>query len=253
MNTFKLLDDFTDYTFEEKSHTYTYKGTKVGSSVTQLIGNYVKPFEKDFWAAKKAKQRGVDKQVVLDEWKFKADCSSTAGTIFHSYMEHMLAGKIIDVHERAAQEEPSIQEIINPRLDQLLPLGQRFIEESRHKLIPIRSELTVGIEDKVAGQIDQLFYNERAGKIEVWDWKTNKAINTKNGYGERLLNPLGHLEACEYTEYSLQLNIYKAILIRHGFDIGNCYFVWFNENNESYLCYQCAELQTEAEMLLFRV
>ena len=32
----------------------------------------------------------------------------------------------------------------------------------------------------VTGMIDQLFYNEKSQKLEIWDWKTNKAINNSN-------------------------------------------------------------------------
>ena len=58
------------------------------------------------------------------------------------------------------------------------------------KLIPVRAEVVVGDEDwGVTGMIDQLFYNEKSQKLEIWDWKTNKDIkklingnNLKNHY-----------------------------------------------------------------------
>lgn len=243
MTTFELLDQFLDYEFDESNHTYvlTYpSNVPVKYSVTQLLGKYSKPFDSDFWAGKKAKKLGVTKEELLAEWTLKAETSCTVGTLFHSFMEHRISGKVYHP-ENNIPNQAEDKETITSRLERLQPLGEKFIQDSKHKLIPVRSEIIIGIDDIVAGQADQLFYNTGTGKLEVWDWKTNKAINMHNAYKEKLLYPLDSLDACEFTEYSLQLSMYKYILQLRGLVIGDCYFVWFNENNDDYQCFKCLD------------
>ena len=51
---------------------------------------------------------------------------------------------------------------------------------SRINLVPVKMELVVGDEDYgLGGMVDCLFYNKKSGMLEVWDYKTNKAINIK--------------------------------------------------------------------------
>ena len=80
-------------------------------------------------------------------------------------------------------------------------------------LVPVKMELVVGDEDYgLGGMVDCLFYNKKSGMLEVWDYKTNKAINTKNNYGQRFNEPISHLDVCEINTYSLQLSLYKHII-----------------------------------------
>lgn len=241
MELYKKLDVFTDYWFEASTHTYTYNNIPVKASVTQFISNFVKPFEKEKWLEIKSKKLGITPEELALQWQEKADISSETGTIFHAFMENSLAGKGYDFHGNV-NTTTSYQEIVHNNLDLLVPLGQRFIAESKHHLIPIRSELTVGIRDCIAGQIDQLFYNTASGKLEIWDWKTNNEIRMTSPFKENMLGVLCMLDACEYTEYSLQLNLYKGILKYHGIETGDCYFVWFNRNKKQYSCYKCLDL-----------
>ena len=54
----------------------------------------------------------------------------------------------------------------------------KFHENSRKSLVPIKSEVVVGDKEfGVCGMLDQLFWNEKAQEYQIWDWKTNKEIN----------------------------------------------------------------------------
>lgn len=252
MELYKKLDQFTDYWFDEASHSYTYKGLKVKISVTQLINTYIKPFESDYWLEKKSKKLGITIDELAAEWKKKSDISTTSGTLFHEFMESSLAGKRYAPTEHIPSNVDYMQQV-KEDLELLVPLGKQFIEDTRHKLIPVRSELTVGLSNLVAGQIDQLFYNPTAQKLEVWDWKTNKDIRIKSPYREHLLKELFRYDASEFYEYSLQLNIYKQILARCGIETGDCYFVWFNKSKKVYTCYKCENMSQEADHLLSKL
>ena len=45
-----------DFTFNEQYHTYRYKGTKY-RSVTNVIKDFTKPFDSEYWSRKKAIDR----------------------------------------------------------------------------------------------------------------------------------------------------------------------------------------------------
>jgi ATP-dependent exoDNAse (exonuclease V) beta subunit len=62
--------------------------------------------------------------------------------------------------------------------------------------------------------VDQLFFNEKSGKLEIWDWKTNKKIDKKNRW-QQFKEPISHLDVCELNTYSLQLSLYKYIITRN--------------------------------------
>tara|TARA_R110000782_G_scaffold252970_1_gene340931 strand:- start:695 stop:1135 length:441 start_codon:yes stop_codon:yes gene_type:complete len=128
----------------------------------------------------------------------------------------------------------------------LQKMFQKFYDKSFGKLIPVRAEVVVGdAEWGVTGMIDQLFYNEKSKKLEIWDWKTNKAIKDKNKW-QQFKEPLSHLDVCELNTYSLQLSFYKLIVERNTtLELGDSYIVWFNENNDTYKIIKCYDFKGE--------
>ena len=242
----KQLDAFSDYTFSETNHEYFYKGNKVKKSVTQLVSYYHKKFDREYWSEYKARKEGVSKELILEDWDRKSELSTTTGTQFHSYMEHSLAGKIFN---------PTIQlrEDVNSRLDGLIPMADKFLSDIKHKLIPVRSEFIVGLEDKVAGQIDQIFWNDTKQELQIWDWKTSKTIDTENRYGDKMFYPFEDLDDCAFNHYSLQVNIYKYLLSSKGIDVGKCYVTQFHENNDTYEIFESIDLQKKVETILEKI
>ena len=70
----KELAKFNHIKFHDEEHKYYMDGKRT-DSVTSVIGKYKHPFDKDFWAKKKADERGITKEEILAEWKYKADFS----------------------------------------------------------------------------------------------------------------------------------------------------------------------------------
>ena len=239
----KQLDIFSDYSFLESEHAYFYKGNRVKKSVTQLVGYYHKKFDREYWSEYKAKKEGVSKEVILEDWNRKSELSTTTGTQFHSYMEHSLAGKIFD-------PKIPLREDINSRLNGLIPLADKFLSDSKHKLIPVKSEFIVGLGDKVAGQIDQIFWNDVQQELQIWDWKTSKSIDTENRYGDKMFHPLESFDDCSFIHYCLQVNIYKYLLESKGISVGKCYISQFHEDKDNYEIFECLDLQKEVEKIL---
>ena len=97
----------------------------------------------------------------------------------------------------------------------------------------------------VCGMVDQLFWNEKSGKLEIWDWKTNKQIK-KNNKWQQFKEPLDHLDVCELNTYSLQLSAYKYIIEKNTtLELGDSYIVWINENNKKYEVFKCHDFKDE--------
>ena len=87
--------------------------------------------------------------------------------------------------------------------------------------------------------------------LEIWDYKTNKAINEKNDYGEKFKSPISHLDVCEINTYSLQLSLYKHLIEKNtNLKLGNSYLIWINEANENYKIFKCKDLEAEIKLMI---
>ncbi len=93
------------------------------------------------------------------------------------------------------------------------------------------------------------------GIIHVVDYKTSKEIKTesykhwKNGH-EMLLFPLGHLMNCNFTTYSLQLNIYMYLLKTHNVKLKVGDMEIHHIKDDELIVYKVPDLQKEARTLL---
>jgi ATP-dependent exoDNAse (exonuclease V) beta subunit len=111
------------------------------------------------------------------------------------------------------------------------------------RLIPVRNELVVGDSElNLTGMVDQLFWNVKQQCLQIWDWKTNTKLNMTNDFGKKLKYNLYMVDDCEYSIYSLQLNVYKKIIERNtNLRLGDCHLVWFNEENPDYKIIKCED------------
>lgn len=234
---YEKLNRFNDYLFIDETHEYFYCGEKVNKSVTQLIHDLQPPFDEAKWLPKKAAERGITPEELKIEWIRKSNISTCTGTAVHSYLENALANKRLNLDFSAAKEKGVYTEVIE-RFEKIIQLADKFISDSKNRLIPIKSEIVVGLGAAVAGQIDQLFYNKKSGELQIWDWKTNGDIKFGNDF-QKYNEPFSDLEVCEINTYSLQLNAYKVMLARHGIITGDCFITWFNENNDDYRVFKC--------------
>jgi hypothetical protein len=63
-----------------------------------------------------------------------------------------------------------------------------------------------------------------------------------NKFGGKMLHILYMLDACEFTTYSIQLNVYKKIIERNtNLRLGDSFIVWFNEENPNYDIIKCED------------
>jgi len=233
------LNKFNDVVFTEEGHTYTVGGQKA-ISVTTFIGQFKKPFERDFWAERSAKKENVQLQDILDKWDSISLRACNKGSKFHAFAENYINNKILT---NTIYDFDLDLEAYNKIESQFLD----FYEESKENLIPVRSELCVGSRDLgICGMVDQLYYSNTLKGLVIFDWKTNKKMNYRSKYQNMMLDPISHLEECEFSTYSLQLSLYRYIIeYETNLEIKDCFIVWFNEKNDNYTLIRCADYRKE--------
>ena len=243
------LSIFNNIKYYDEPHTY-YIGDKKMTSATQLISKFKQKFDSDYWSEKKAEERGITQEEILKEWKDKSEYSCEKGTLFHEYAENYLNNKIFPYPEERVKRILGNNDV-KEDYDKLLILFNKFYEESYGKLIPIKSEVIVGDEElEICGMVDQLFWNSKSEELQIWDWKTNKAIKRNNKW-QQFKEPLSHLDVCEFNTYSLQLSLYRYIIEKNtNLKLGDSYIVWFNEKNTNYEAIKCRDYRNEVVEML---
>ena len=117
-------------------------------------------------------------------------------------------------------------------------------------LIPYRTEWKVYDEElELAGAIDMMFIDSNKN-LHIYDWKRSKEIKKQpfdlNDFGCK--ESTSHLPNTNFWHYSLQLNIYKAILEKnYGVTVKDLYLIVIHPKNETYLKIKCANLQNEVK------
>lgn len=245
---FEELNKFSNVVFHEEGHVYYIDGKEAISSTT-LIGKYEKPFDSVYWSERKAPELDMSPEEVRDMWELGGAKAGLKGTKVHSYVENLIANKVLPFEEQGGVLMEDCGDVIDA-YDKIVPMVHKFRDDIRDKLLPIRSEIVIGDSELlIAGMIDQLFYNTKSGKLELWDWKTNKKIDTHNNY--KLLKPLNKLTTAKLDLYSLQLSLYKYIIHKNtNLELGDSYLCWFNEKNPKYKVFKCHDYTKEVETMI---
>lgn len=203
------LSYFNDrnFYFNKDSHTYTYSGEKF-DSVTSYIKRFKTPFDKEYWANKKAEQKGVPVSEIKKEWQEKSDRANDLGTRVHKWIEDFWNGEIGEV----AGNDPLFADRIKKFND--------LYEVKLKNLVPLGSEVKIFSRRwKLSGTMDQPFLmwdqKQNIPLFLVGDWKTNGEFRSDDhpkGKFKKLLHPFSHLYENHHNEYSIQISLYRLIL-----------------------------------------
>ena len=228
---------------EEKTHIYTINGESgKHMSVTRWIHGLFPSFNADviidkMMASKKwpkSKYFGKTKKEIKALWRENGNKASAAGTQLHEDIEYFWNGK--------PRENKSIE----------YTYFKQFYQEYKH-LSPWRTEMMV-YHDKwqFAGSIDMIFRNPD-GTLQIYDWKRCKEIRKSNRFEYALEECISHLPNTNYWHYTLQLNIYKAILEDiYDQKVTDMYLVCLhpNNSNKSFMRIKVPHLKSEIDDLL---
>lgn len=191
--------------FDPQWNSYTMLGGKKLISVSALIRKFKNPFDSDSFSKKEAEKRGVTQQVILDEWKAKANKSIAIGNAIHKILEDYVEKKYSVQNGQlcfdVAEMNPEYFLDFNVKKNALLAFIKDFFESGR--LTPIAVEFIV-YSDEVACRSD-LKCIDNQNREWVFDIKTG-AIKT-NAYGKKMLSVLSFIDDCDLSHYTIQLNL----------------------------------------------
>lgn len=189
---------------EESTHVYYDEHGCFFDSVSRVIATFCNKFDAMTMSIKSAKKKlkGTEwennEKVILktaeklrDEWKKTGEDSSSYGTIIHKSLEDYVQGKDLD-----------------PRVGFM----KQFMRDSVYGYDKLYCEAVVFTEKYgIAGTIDLLKVKD--GVADIDDYKTNKEIDMKSKYGNKMKFPFGVYDDCSYFKYVFQQNIYMWILV----------------------------------------
>jgi len=233
--------------FREEDHTYAIDGDRTGwTSCTTFIGSFYEHFDPDAVIAKmmsgrnwtQSKYYGKTADEIKAGWNANGAEASEAGTRMHLDIEHYnnaepvgnLAG---DEYEANPSKEWDF--FMDYEKNHRIPRGFE----------PFRTEWLVFKEDiKLAGSIDMV-YKKPDGTLAIYDWKRIEELKTENKY-QSGLGPLAHLPDTNYWHYTMQLNVYRAIIQKYyGFVVSELALVVLHPANSSWKVSKLNFMDTE--------
>lgn len=268
--------------FAEDEHVYwdVTDSSKKYISVTTLIHNYTKPFNKEFWSAYKALEKLIPKeswaiekksllatkrfnkeilnvydisenefnktqQDILDKWQKENMEACDRGTKIHAQMENSMYSDNVSLEK--------------------FGIGGKFIGKKNYCTLDLENAvypeyLIYRVSDdgilRIAGQIDLLI--KQGNEITLVDYKTNKKIDLKGGFDvktkktDKMLYPLGKLDDCNFNHYTLQLSTYAWMLqkLNPDFIIKDLILYHFDHDGNETL-YHCDYLKSDVENMLY--
>ena len=185
------------------------------TSVTTLISSLKKPFDAKKVAErvsknKKSKWYGVEPKLIVQIWDNEATRATTLGTFYHNQRES-------DLCSFASIEREGVT----------VPVFKPYEGDNGLKIAPLQ-KLEPGVYPehmvylKSAGLCGQSDLVEVVnGRVNIIDYKTNKEIKTESfknweGMTEKMLDPVQHLDDCNFNHYALQLSVYMYIILKHN-------------------------------------
>ena len=178
-------------TFKEDTHQYFNENGVEYKSGTGFLHLYDKEFDSIGVATKVANREGISVDDILERWKKNSEEACAYGTSIHLIMENYLKTGI-KLPEHSLLYESFDDITGNMRKWAKAVHSERMLWNDEHQ---------------IAGTAD-LIIDHNKNEFSVGDFKTNKAINFCNEWGERMLKPISHLSSCNYNLYSLQLSLY---------------------------------------------
>lgn len=229
-----MKTNFAKIVFNKEFHTYNLDGRQL-TPVTSVVKQVKKPFDSDYWSKKKAAERGITPEQILQEWDASAQASRELGTRVHEHIERVIRDGLGDPFLALNDKTPEMLafELLWPTLESIV---------QSHRL-----EWVIGDEEMgIAGTTDAVFFSHQTELHHIWDWKTGKRFDISNRWAN-LLEPFEDLPECELNVYSLQTSIYRLILERNtDLEMGDSYIVHLSRTGE-YKVYKALDLRSRVE------
>ena len=201
------------------------------------------PYGRPDYDLPKPENEWVTAEEVQAEWTYLNQHATYEGSTLHDFIENYMSNRVFPTPTVSPEGIPLDEIITTYEVMKQQAINFYNVAVASGRLIPVRSELVVGDSElNLTGMVDQLFWNVKEQCLQIWDWKTNTKLNMVNKFGGKMLHILYMLDACEFTTYSIQLNVYKKIIERNtNLRLGDSFLVWFNEENPNYEIIKCED------------
>lgn len=193
--------------FYEHNHTYVGPQGQYLTSGTTFIGKFFAKFDSEKIAQKCAGQGKYEKmtaQEILDTWAKEGERGRTEGTCAHAYADARL--RVDPLPEPISERCVGLFKSVDLGLEKLL----------KHYEYVASEIIVFDLATLIAGTIDLVMYDRPNKRLLILDWKNNKQIKTNNPY-QRAFKPIDYLEDCDLIKYSLQLNLYKKLVLKRNY------------------------------------
>ena len=231
--------------FYDPTHTYKIDGSSDNIvSSTGVISKYFEKFDSDKiisnivksdkWLNDKSyKYYKIPGNEIKKIWEESGKNASELGTKMHEKIEYFYNDNDIEIYDNETE------------LDYFL----NFYNDNKDLDI-YRTEFVIFAEDLlIGGSIDAMFKNDD-GTYDLYDWKRSKEIKKEGFFNKKAKGRLNHLSDCNYSKYSLQLNLYRKILEDYyGYKIRNMNIVVFHPNNKNYIIHPVSRMESEIEII----
>jgi len=235
-------------TFKDIGHIYTVyavnkiKGDTGFTSVTTFVHSLFEKFDADKIISnmmnssgwENNKYYGMTRKEIKQIWDNKRDTAAGEGTKLHYDIECFYNDVELEVPNNSLEYQYFLT----------------FHKDFSH-LLPYRTEWIIFYEElRLAGSVDMIFKNED-GSIDIYDWKRVKEISKVSKWNKWCKSDvISHLPDTNYWHYALQLNIYKAILIKkYGMKVRDLYLVSLHPENKSYNRILVSDLSSDVQLL----
>jgi hypothetical protein len=192
--------------FFEDTHIYLVEGEQY-TSATSVLKTFFQEFCADKVIAKmraskkplKMEYIGKSDEEIKQLWDDNGKRASALGTLIHDSIEKLLNGMYIGFIE-------------DTDVQFLWPTVMRQIYQMVKMWCPFRTEWRIFSQRyKIAGTIDAVFCTRDRNELVLVDWKCLKKLERYNRF-QKALAPLEKWSDCNFSKYTLQLNLYAFIL-----------------------------------------
>tara|TARA_B100000424_G_scaffold271657_2_gene275572 strand:- start:2158 stop:2928 length:771 start_codon:yes stop_codon:yes gene_type:complete len=227
--------------FHEGPHEYVVKKRKGYTSVTTFVHSQFYPFNPNYVIDRMMKSPnwpeseyfGMTKEEIKSQWKKNGNDAAVAGTKMHADIEHYYNG--------------------DPRENDSIEYKYFMDFEKKNTLTPYRTEWVIYDEELLFGGSIDMVYIKTDGTLAIYDWKRCKEIKKNNTWNKFSKNKLiKHIPDTNYWHYSLQLNIYKAIIEKnYNMKVSELCLICLHPDNfnQSYLKYDVGDMSSVIDIL----
>jgi len=204
------------------------------------LKKFQKPFDRKKWSLHSAQKEGITVKEVLQNWQKKSDDANAFGTKIHEFAERH---SLVKMGKQTNDFHP-----ILPREAEYRNGILKFWYE-HNELSPVAVEKRICVPHWLLGGTVDLICKSHDDHYYLVDWKTSSQIETFSKYCQQMLNPLEHLDDCNFNGYALQLSLYRYMLEnRYGFKFHKNFLIHLQPND--YDEYETPYLKKEIERLI---